>query len=256
MPVVVSQTSGVQLLGVPKISTASGKEMADAVFTTINDWNIKANIVGVSFDITNSNSGQYGGAVVILERLFGRNLLKLACRHHLYEIILRGAYEACFDATSGPSPSMFDRFESQWNNIDQSQYEPGIRNEYIWNNLQEDSEDIIEFCQAELKKNIVRDDYKELLELTVIFLGVDYFPRNVHFRSPCKVDVESNIRPEDIYVFKRIFGFITRQNCSHAILLICGAVLCESLDTMYKCYGSPTTGFKFFEKNSCICCDR
>lgn len=55
MPVVVSQKSGVQLLGVPKIFSASGQEMADAVFTTINDWNIEANIVGVSFDITNSN---------------------------------------------------------------------------------------------------------------------------------------------------------------------------------------------------------
>lgn len=79
---------------------------------------------------------------------------------------------------------MFDRFDSQWNKIDQSQYEPGVRNDYILNHLQDVSEDIVIFCLAELQKHIVRDDYKELLELTLIFLGIDYFPRNVRFRTP------------------------------------------------------------------------
>lgn len=184
MPILISQESGVQLLGVPKISSATGQDMADAIFRTIDDWNVKADIVGISFDITNSNSGQYAGAAVILERLFEKCLLPLACRHHLYEIMLRGAYEARFGSTSGPSPTIFDRFDSQWNNIDQSQYESGIQNDYIRRNLQDVNADIIQFCQVELKKNIIRDDYRELLELTLIFLGFNFFSGNVHFRTP------------------------------------------------------------------------
>lgn len=184
MPILVSQKTGVQLLSVPKLPTETGLDMADAVFTTICDWNIKDDIVALSFDITNSNSGQYNGAAAILERLFERCLLMLPCRHHMYEIMLRGAYEANFGVTTGPSPSIFDRFESVWNNIDQTQYEPGIRNVFIRNNLQGVSDDIITFCRTELQKKIVRDDYKELLELTLIFLGVDFFTGNVHFRPP------------------------------------------------------------------------
>lgn len=132
LPVLVSQKTGVQLLGGPKIPTSSGQNMADAIFTLVNEWNVKDNIVGLCFDIT---INQF-------------------------------------------------QFESQWKNIDQSQYEPGIRNDFIRNNLQDISKDLIKFCQIELGKEIVRDDYRELLELTLIFLGFDFFKGNVNFRKP------------------------------------------------------------------------
>lgn len=209
MPVLLSQESGVQLLGVPKISSSSGRNMADAVFTTLDEWNVEGNIIGLCFDITNSNSGQHSGAAVILESLLQRYLLLLACRHHLYEIMLRSAYEVRFGSPSGPSPTIFDRFEIQWKSIDQSKYEPGIRNDFIKSNLEDISDDIMKFCHDELQKNIIRDDYKEILELTLIFHGKCSFSRTRSTTSR-KVDVQSSVCFKNIYVREIVFGFATR----------------------------------------------
>lgn len=184
MPVLISQRSGVQLLGVPKIGSSSGRNMADGVFTLVNEWNVTENIIGLSFDITNPNSGHINGACAILEYLFKRPLLKLACRHHLYEIMLRGAFEAKFGDTTGPNPSFFENFRIQWNSIDQSKYTPGIQNPHVRHVLNDVIDDIIQFCQRELEKDFSRGDYRELLELTLIFLGDDYFPRGVRFCAP------------------------------------------------------------------------
>lgn len=68
IPVVLSQKCGFQLLGVPKIDSTTGCEMADAVFSIANEWNVADNIIGMSFDTTNSNSEEYNGACVLLEQ--------------------------------------------------------------------------------------------------------------------------------------------------------------------------------------------
>lgn len=184
MPVVLSQISGVQLLGVPKIGSADAISMADGVFEIVNEWNLQDKIVGICFDLTNPNSGEFGGAALYLERLFGRPLFKCACRHHLLEIMLRGAFEAHFGGTHAPLPSFFARFQKEWSTIDQTKYEAGIKNDFVRTALEDVSEDIIEFCEKELENHFVRDDYKELLELTLIFLGVKPPSGKVHFRPP------------------------------------------------------------------------
>lgn len=152
MPVLLSQQSGVQLLGVPKIDSSSGRNMAYGVFNMIREWNVTNNIIGLSFDLTNLNSGHFNGACVILENLFRKSLLKLPCRHHLYEIMLRGAFEAKFGDTSGPYPTFSEEFRRIWDSIDQSKYTPGIENAQVRRNLDDVSDDIIAFCQRELSK--------------------------------------------------------------------------------------------------------
>lgn len=184
MPVVVSQKSGAQLLGVPKLGSSDSNNMADAAFEMVNDWNIEDKIVGLSFDLTYPNSGHLGGACLLLDRLFHRPLLKLGCRHHLYEIMLRGAFEAKFGATSAPTPSFFERFCKEWKNMDVTKYEPGIKNDFVKKNLADVTEDIINFCEKEIEKDILRDDYRELLELTLIFFGVKPISGKLKFHPP------------------------------------------------------------------------
>lgn len=133
------------------------------------------NVIGLSFDLKNPKSGHTNGACAMLENLFKKTLLKLPCRHHLYEIMLRGAFQAKFGETSGPVPSFFEDFRKKWHTINQTNYTPGVENPYVRRVLEDISDDIIRFCQRELKKDIVRDDYKELLELTLIFLQLIIF---------------------------------------------------------------------------------
>lgn len=191
MPVLVSQKSGVQLLGVPKIASGTGEAMAEAIYTALKEWRVTKNICAMSFDTTSTNTGYMNGACALLEEKLERKLLKLACRHHVFEIFLRAAFEAKFPGTSAPTVLLFDRFKKEWKKIDLTRYEPGIRDEKIKSVLKDDvRKDLVAFCKNMLKKNndprekkkIARHDYRELLELTLIFVGED--TGIIRFRAP------------------------------------------------------------------------
>lgn len=52
--------------------------------------------VAMCFDTTGTYTGPDNGACVLLERKLGRDLLHLACRHHVAELIPRAALEIFF----------------------------------------------------------------------------------------------------------------------------------------------------------------
>lgn len=171
LAVIITQQTGAQLIGIPKIQRGTGLAMAEAIFDLLVNWNIAENIVGMSFDTTSTNSGMQNGACVILERLLGRRLLWLACNHHVFEIMLRTAFDSKFGQSSASTVPMFDRFSSEWKNIDKTKFTPGIADPIIKDSLEDVADDLIKFCKAKLKQKFVRADYKELLQLTLIFLG-------------------------------------------------------------------------------------
>lgn len=101
LAIVLSQETGAQLLGIPKMNSGTGEAMADAVFAALKEWNCFNDIVAMCFDTTIANTGRFIGACTILQQKLMRFFLWLACRHQVYEIFLRAAYEAKFPGTSG-----------------------------------------------------------------------------------------------------------------------------------------------------------
>lgn len=156
--------------------------MAEAVFLALIDWNAIDDIVALSFDTTSSNSGRWSGAAVLLERKLGKNLLKLACRHHIYEVILKAVFDNKFGKTTAHTVPIFQRFREKWSTIDTSKFKPGIQDDIIRDRLDVVKADVVEFCKNEIMKGCVRDDYKEFLDLTLIFL--DEHEGTVKFRLP------------------------------------------------------------------------
>ena len=75
--VVVTGEGVEQLLGVPKAVDGSGREMASVVRSAITSLEIADKIIGLSFDITASNTGMLKGACMRLEEALGKNLLWL-----------------------------------------------------------------------------------------------------------------------------------------------------------------------------------
>ena len=61
--------------------------MAKAVMECLGDWNIRDRVQALSFDRTSSNTGNKLGACTLIEAQLGRDLLHLACRHHMMEIV-------------------------------------------------------------------------------------------------------------------------------------------------------------------------
>lgn len=101
--------------------------MVEAVFKALKDWGVAKDIVAMCFDTTSSNSGRLNGACTLLEEKLGRMLLRLACRHYIYEIYLRAAFEAYFPGILAPTVAMFNRFKAEWKNIDKLTFEPAIQ---------------------------------------------------------------------------------------------------------------------------------
>ena len=183
LPILVSGHGISKLLGVPKLVSGTGEVVATAVFNTIADWGISDQVSAMSFDTTASNTGHRAGACVLLEKKLGKSLLRLACRHHIMELVLGSAFEAAFGKSSSPNVILFKRFQQKWAFIDQSCYQPGPTDEHVKKHILPVLADILSFANAEFCVKHPRDDYRELLELTIIFVG-ESLPGGVVFKRP------------------------------------------------------------------------
>ncbi|KAE9524147.1 hypothetical protein AGLY_015512, partial [Aphis glycines] len=112
--------------------------------------------IRVSFDTTAVNSGQIGGTCVLLERHLGKTSLYLPCCHHIFEIVLRSIFDCKMGKSTGKDVLIFKRFQLPWKG-----------------NLNKQNSGIAEkdFLKNNLNNAQPRNDYKELLELALIFLG-------------------------------------------------------------------------------------
>lgn len=136
-----------KLLGIPKISRGTGEEQAKAVVEALKYWKAEENVCGMVFDTTSSNTGVNNGACVNIERLLNRSPLHFACRHHIFELSLKTAYEKCLGGTSGPEVLLFKRFQAEWSGMNKNEYRSGIHDEYIHLKLKDEKEEILIFVR-------------------------------------------------------------------------------------------------------------
>jgi len=183
LPVILSGGGMCQLIGVPKLAEGTGEAQASAVAHLLDEWKVTNRVAAMCFDTTSSNTGRTNGACVLLEQKIKRDLLYLACRHHMLELVLAAVFKASLGASSGPEVSIFKRFSEHWQFIDQTSYEAGITDEDIASSLYDHRERVTAFVLKQLEENHPRDDYRELLELCLVFLG-DVPPRGVKFLAP------------------------------------------------------------------------
>ncbi|CAH0560567.1 unnamed protein product [Brassicogethes aeneus] len=171
LPIVVTSSTGEQILGVPSLSRGTGNLMSKAVFEYLKKWNILELVRVMCFDTTSSNTGVKNGACTGLQLLLGRQLLYFACRHHIFEIVLEAAFSSCFGSSSGPEPSIFIRFKNAWSNLNKQNFKNGLIDPKVSEKIGDSCEIINTFALKMLSVNQPRDDYKELLELILIFTG-------------------------------------------------------------------------------------
>lgn len=85
-----------KLLSIPEIPDGTGSSQEFAVTNLVVDWKVKSNIIGLVFDTTASNtqSGKWRGACILIEAFLGSSILWIACRHHIAELLIKHAVEA------------------------------------------------------------------------------------------------------------------------------------------------------------------
>ena len=110
LAVVAAQEEDNQLLCVTKTEDSTGKVEADAEKEAINNWGLSEGIIACCFDTTSTNSGINSGSCVL--QLLNRQLLWLACRHHIPELILKAAFQSLFGKTTSPVETLFSTLKS------------------------------------------------------------------------------------------------------------------------------------------------
>jgi len=182
LPVLVSGKNVVKLLAVPKLHDGTAVTMSRAVVEIMDEWGLRNRIKGLCFDTTASNTGLKGGVCVRLETELGQELLNLACRHHVSEIMLEKVF-SLHDVSQSPKLELFLHFKDIWPRIDKTSFSTAMKDESMSSIIAPWKDGVIEFAVNQLQKYQPRDDYGELLELSIIFLG-GLPPRGVHFRYP------------------------------------------------------------------------
>ena len=86
LPIIVTGNGVSQLLKVAKLPNGTGAQQAKAVVETFDEWGLKEKVVAMSFDTTASNTGRNQGACVLIEQELQKDLLYLACWHHIFEL--------------------------------------------------------------------------------------------------------------------------------------------------------------------------
>ncbi|KAK4316951.1 hypothetical protein Pmani_011929 [Petrolisthes manimaculis] len=171
LPVLLTGNGQSQLLAVPKLTSGRGEDQARAIFSVLKDWKLQEKVHGMCFDTTSYNTGRHKGACVLLEEKFGRELLHLGCRHHVLELVAGAAFSEAMGTSSAPDVLLFKRFKSSWQDIDKTTYEDSSTDDYTAKAVAEFKDEMVQMLEMAVKVKQPRDDYRELLELTIIFLG-------------------------------------------------------------------------------------
>lgn len=113
LPILISGHGVDQLLAVPKLQHGTSEACASAIYEAINSWNLNDKVKRLCFDTTAVNTGLRSGVCVLLERKMNKNMLWLACRHHIMEIMLSAVVDQSLAPSHGPDIQLFKRFKNK-----------------------------------------------------------------------------------------------------------------------------------------------
>ena len=121
----------------------------------------------LSFVTNASNIGLSAGACTIIEQRLKQDVLHLACRHHIYELVLEKAFTACLGPSSGRDVLLFKRFHAKCESIDGTK--PELLENCDMSSHLHDTRLLAQFSRL-FDRQHPRGDYREMLELAIIVL--------------------------------------------------------------------------------------
>jgi len=160
-----------QLLAVPKVGSGTSGDQCNACIRALDDWQLKPLVRGLVFDTTASNTGLTKGACTLIKKALDKELIWIACRHHMFKIMLSDVFKDTLGTTSGPHIALFKGLQSQWMYIDKDKFETA--NDDLFTGMPEGlcQEMRSFYADSIYSKVIPQDNYRELPWLCHVFLG-------------------------------------------------------------------------------------
>lgn len=162
------------VLGLPILASGNARAYANELIGLCENHNLTDRVIGLLFDTTILNTGQFGGVCAIFERETGKEVLNIACRHHIYELLLSSAMTTTLGLSVAPTLTVFDSLREEWPNIKSRgfPYEPCdedvLNSPHLYDLYDEAKETLLNHA----KTKHIRDDYAELTDLCLKFFGV------------------------------------------------------------------------------------
>ena len=97
------------------------------------------------------------------KNLLERTLLWLACRHHIFEVLLSDVFTMCMGPSSGPDILLFKQFRSTWPKL---HHQPQDTSPLVVAPT-----DVLQFLPTTMDDKLLREDYLELIHLAAIMVG-------------------------------------------------------------------------------------
>lgn len=256
LPIIITSGQVEQLLQIPALNSGTGKEQAFAVCDTIYEYGLQNHIKALVFDTTAVNTGRFNGTCTLIENSLQRPLLWLPCRHHIYEIILKCVFDEKISYYGSPNVKLFEKFKNAWAKINKSNFEYGLLDPLVKNYVNESAARIINAVNTVLKVKQPREDYKEFLELTLLFLGEKpnkSHPNSLLFRSPGAVHharwMAKAIYCLKIFLFRNEFQLSTLEiNGLRRICIFIVEVYVEAWFSAPLAVEAPYQDFVFLRK--------
>ena len=163
------------MLGVPALPHKSNEKAGDlisnATVNLLREWNCVGSVMGMVFDTTSSNTGHLTAGCVAIQRELGQPLLWLACRHHVGEVILDQVWsDLQIETSKSPQVSVFGRFQTNWDKISHKDI-GNLCYPNIPPKFQQLRKDVMEQSHHLLQQPFVRCDYRELVELSHLYIS-------------------------------------------------------------------------------------
>lgn len=161
-------------LGVNCIKDGKADTLSTMLWDVTTELNLSSRLIGLVCDTENTNIGFCGGTCAKFETKVEKYLLRLCCRHHVMEIVLKRVCETLLSTTQTPQFTFegSDKLKNQWENIDKSDYQPLDEEELTQSTLLRVLRDqALEQISNNAINPGLRDDYAELNDLCLKLLG-------------------------------------------------------------------------------------
>ena len=117
------------------------------------------------FDNTSCNTGRHSGACVTLQKCLGKLMFWLACRQNVIEVLIDKVYcSLAIENSKTPEVKVFKKFKNHWNEI-WEKFDGEVVNLVV-------TSEILQKYENLKKLSLLRDDYKEVVKLAFIFIGI------------------------------------------------------------------------------------
>lgn len=161
-------------LGLPILQSKTAESINNEIVGLCENFGLLHRVVALACDTTAVNTGELSGVRVRFEEELEKDVLSLTCRHHILEVLLSAVFRSIFGEVEAPTVTIFDQLKADWNRIKENGFQYNLCSQAVLQSfhLRPFFDDAKQVIIGHSKSKSIRDDYAELNDLCLKFMGI------------------------------------------------------------------------------------